>query len=270
MEKFKHVHAVHELGGNTYTWKAPHDMAVSVGDCVAVKVVPYGHDEEILTIVKVVEIDQELYEAPGEYRDVVAVVNKATAEIFFNEKKIKKTRPSFELGLVSPTREVRYTARDAFLKGKARAGLWCDQLKLVRYERTSYSDFDFTVEVTNLRPSTSCWGTSINFRCPSLLVKGHVTGNGDIHLGYFGSWDDDISATTLSAEMGMEFNTPYRADEGIVFAIDGEDGQVVAQSDLTKDDNELLLELVKELVYREFIVSSLGNAEPREPIIIRE
>ena len=270
MEKFQHIHAVHELGGKAYTWKAPFDMKINVGDYVVVKVVPYGHDEEISTIVKVVEIDPELHEAPEAYKDVVAVANKATAEIFFNEKKIEKTKSSFELDLVSPTREVRYTAHDAFLKGKARAGLWCDQLKLVRYERTSYSDFDFTVEIANMHPSTSAWGTSINFRIPSLIAKGHVTGNGDIHLGYFGSWDDDISATALSAEMSMEFDTPYRADVGIIFAVDGEDGQVVAASDLTKDDNELLLELVKELLYRELVAGILGHAEPRSPITIRE
>ena len=245
-------------------------MKIAVGDYVVVKVVPYGHDEEISTIVKVVEIDPELHEAPEAYRNVVAVADRATAEIFFAEKKIERTRPSFELDLVSPTREARYTVRDAFLKGKARAGLWCDQLKLVRYERTSHSDFDFTVEVTNMRPSTSCWGTSINFAVPSLIAKGHVTGNGDIHLGYFGSWDDDISATTLSGEMGMDWDSLYRADEGIHFAIDGEDGQVVAQSDLTKDDNELLLELVKELLYRELVAGILGHAEPRSPITIRE
>lgn len=270
MEKFQHIHAVHGDGGNTYTWKAPADMKINVGDYVAVKVTPYGHDEVISTVVKVVEIDPELHSAPEGYKDVLAVVDKATAEIFFKEREIEKIKTSFELGLISPTREVPYTVRDALLKGKARAGLWCDQLKLVRYERTSYSDFDFTVEVANLRPSTSCWGTSINFRCPSLLVKGHVTGNGDIHLGYFGSWDDDISATALSAEMGMDFDSPYRADEGIVFAIDGEDGQVVAASDLTKDDNELLLELVKELLYRELVAGILGHADPRSPITIRE
>lgn len=270
MEKFQIVHAVHNDGGNTYTWKAPHDMRIAVGDYIAVKVVPYGHDEEISTIVKVVEIDPEPRRAPGEYRNVVAVADKATAEIFFNEKKVKETKPSFELDLVSPTRGVRYTVRDALLKGKVRAGLYCNALKLVRYERTSYSDFDFTVEITNLRTSGSYWCTSIGFSVPTLLVKGHVTGNGDVHLGYFGSWEDDISATTLSGEMGMEFDTPYRADEGIVFVVDDGEGQVVDQKDLTKDDNELLLELVKELVYREFIVNSLGNAEPREPVIIRE
>lgn len=245
-------------------------MQINVGDYVAVKVVPYGHDEEISTIVKVVETDPELHDASDNYREVIAVADRATAEIFFNEKKIKETKASFELDWVSPSREERYTVRNALLKGRVRAGLWCDALKLVRYERTSYSDFDFTIEIANLRPSTSCWGTSINFRCPSLLVKGHVTGNGDIHLGYFGSWDDDISATTLSGEMGMEFNTPYRADEGIHFAIDGEDGQVVAASDLTKDDSELLLELVKELLYRELVSGILGHAEPRNTITIRE
>lgn len=270
MEKFKRVHAVHQECGNVYTWNAPADMSVNVGDYVAVKVVPYGHDEEISTIVKVVEIDPELHEAPEAYRNVVAVADKATAEIFFNEKKIKETKPSFELDLVSPTRGVRYTVRDALLKGKIRAGLYCNALKLVRYERTSYSDFDFTVEVTNLRTSGSYWCASIGFSVPSLLVKGHVTGGGDVHLGYFGSWEDDISATTLSAETGMEFNTPYRADEGIVFVVDGEDSQVVSQSDLTKDDNELLLELVKELVYRELVTGILGHADPRNPITIRE
>lgn len=270
MEKFKHVHAVHTLGGATYTWKAPFDMAIAVGDYVVVKVVPYGHDEEISTIVKVVEIDPELHEAPGEYRNVVAVADKATAEIFFAEKKIKETKPSFELDLVSPTRGVRYTVRDAFLKGRVRAGLWCDALKLVRYERTSYSDFDFTVEITNMKTSTSYWSSSINFVVPSLVVKGHVTGNGDVHLGYFGSWEDDISASALNAEIGMDSESPYRADEGVHFAVDGEDGQVVAASDLTKDDNELLLELVKELVYRELVAGILGHAEPRSPITIRE
>lgn len=270
MEKFKHVHAVHQDGGNTYTWKAPFDMSISVGDYIVVKVVPYGHDEEISTIVKVVEIDPELHEAPEAYRDVVAVADKATAEIFFNEKKIKETKPSFELGLVSPTRGVRYTVRDALLKGKVRAGLWADMVKLVRYERTSYGDFDFTIEVANMRTSDSYWCASIGFAVPSLVAKGHVTGNGDIHLGYFGSWDDDISATSLSAEMGMEFDTPYRADEGIVFSVDGEDDQVVASGDLTKEDNELLLELVKELVYRELVLHSLGRTEPREVVTIRE
>lgn len=270
MEKFKHIHAVHAGKSSTYTWNAPVDMGIEVGDYVVVKVVPYGHDDEISTIVKVVEIDPELYDTPGNHREVVAVADKATAEIFFEEKKIKETKASFELALVSPSREERYTVRDALLKGRVRAGLWCDALKLVRYERTSYGDFDFTVEITNMRPSTSAWGTSINFRCPSLLMKGHVTGNGDIHLGYFGSWDDDISATALSGEMGMDFDSPYRADEGIHFAIDGEDEQVVASSDLTKDDNELLLELVKELLYRELVAGILGHAEPRNPITIRE
>lgn len=270
MEKFKHVHAVHAGKSSTYVWKAPFDMAISVGDYVVVKVVPYGHEEEISTIVKVVEIEPELHEASDNYREVIAVADRATAEIFFNEKKIKETKPSFELDLVSPTRGVHYTVRDALLKGKVRAGLYCNVLKLVRYERTSYSDFDFTIEVTNLRPSGSYWSTSISFLIPTLLVKGHVTGGGDVHLGYFGSWEDDISATTLSGEMGMEFDTPYRAGEGIIFVVDGGEGQVVAASDLTKDDNELLLELVKELVYREFIVNSLGNVGPREPIIIRE
>lgn len=270
MEKFKYVHAVHAGKSSTYVWKAPFDMAISVGDYVVVKVVPYGHEEEISTIVKVVEIEPELREAPDNYREVIAVADRATAEIFFNEKKIKETKPSFELDLVSPTRGVRYTVRDALLKGKVRAGLWCDALKLVRYERTSYSDFDFTIEVANMRTSTSYWSTSINFRIPSLIAKGHVTGNGDIHLGYFGSWDDDISASALSAEMGMEFDTPYKADEGIVFFVDGEDEQVVAQSDLTKDDSELLLELVKELLYRELVVGILGHAEPRNTITIRE
>ena len=270
MEKFQHVHAVHTLGGATYTWKAPFDMAISVGDYIVVKVVPYGHDEEISTIVKVVEIDPELHTAPEAYRNVVAVADRATAEIFFAEKKITETKPSFELDLVSPTRGVRYTVRDALLKGKVRAGLYCNDLKLVRYERTNYRDFDFTIEVTNLRPSGSYWSTSIGFSIPTLLVKGHVTGGGDVHLGYFGSWEDDISATTLSGEMNMDFDNPYRADEGIIFVVDGGEGQVVDQKDLTKDDNELLLELVKELVYREFIVNSLGNAEPREPVVIRE
>lgn len=270
MEKFKHIHAVHAGKSDPYTWNAPSDMEIKVDDYVVVKVVPYGHDEEISTIVKVVEIDPELYDAPGNHREVVAVADKATAEIFFEEKKIKETKASFELALVSPTRGVRYTVRDALLKGKVRAGLYCNALKLVRYERTSYSDFDFTVEVTNLRTSGSYWCASIGFSVPTLLVKGHVTGGGDVHLGYFGSWDDDISATTLSGEMDMDFDSPYRADEGIVFVVDGDEGQVVDQKDLTKDDNELLLELVKELVYREFIVNSLGNAEPREPIIIRE
>lgn len=270
MEKFQHIHAVHGDGGNTYTWKAPEDMVINVGDYIAVKVVPYGHDEEILTIVNVVGIDPELHPAPESYRDVVAVVDKTTAEIFFAEKKIEMIKPSFELGLISPTREVPYTVRDALLKGKARAGLWCDQLKLVRYERTSYSDFDFTVEVTNMRSSSSYWSTSINFCVPSIVMKGHVTGNGDVHLGYFGSWEDDISASALSAEMGMEFDTPYRADEGFHFAVDGEDGQVVAQSDLTKDDHDLVKELVKELLYREFVTGSLGHAGPRSPITIRE
>lgn len=270
MEKFKHIHAVHAGKSSTYTWNAPVDMGIEVGDYVVVKVVPYGHDEEISTIVKVVEIDPELYDAPGNYREVVAVADKATAGIFFNEKKVKETKPSFELDLVSPTREVRYTVRDALLKGKVRAGLYCNALKFVRYERTSYSDFDFTIEVTNLRPSGSYWSTSIGFSIPTLLVKGHVTGGGDVHLGYFGSWEDDISATTLNGEMNMDFDSPYRADEGIHFAIDGEDGQVVAASDLTKDDNELLLELVKELVYRELVVGILGHAGPREPVVIRE
>nr|DAN71443.1 MAG TPA: hypothetical protein [Caudoviricetes sp.] len=270
MEKFQLVHAVHTLGGNTYTWRAPHDMVIAVDDYIVVKVVPYGHDEEISTIVKVVEIDPELHDAPESYCNVVAVADKATAEIFFNEKKIKETKPSFELDLVSPTREVRYTVRDALLKGKARAGLWCDALKLVRYERTSYSDFDFTIEVANMKTSTSYWSTSINFVIPSLVVKGHVTGNGDVHLGYFGSWDDDISASALNAEMGMDSESPYRADEGIVFFVDGEDEQVVAASDLTKSDNELLLELVKELLYRELVTGILGHAEPRSPITIRE
>lgn len=273
MEKFKHIHAVHAGKSDPYTWNAPSDMEIKVDDYVVVKVVPYGHDDEISTIVRVVEIDPELYDAPGNHREVVAVADKATAEIFFNEKKVKETKASFELALVSNkggAREVRYTVRDALLKGRVRAGLWCDALRLVRYERTSYSDFDFTVEIANMRPSTSCWGTSINFRCPSLLVKGHVTGNGDIHLGYFGSWGDDISATTLSGEMGMEFDTPYLATEGIVFAVDGEDEQVVGQSDLTKDDNELLLELVKELVYRELVAGILGHADPRNTITIRE
>ena len=245
-------------------------MPINVDDYVVVKVVPYGHDEEISTIVKVVEIDPELYETPGNHREVVAVADKATAEIFFEEKKIKEIKPSFELSLVSPTREVRYTVRDALRKGKERAGLWADALKLVRYERTSYGDFDFTVEITNMRTSSSCWCASINFKVPSLVVKGHVTGNGNIHLGYFGSWEDDISASNLSAEMGMEFDTPYLANEGILFAVDGEEGQVVTADDLTKDDNELLLELVKELVYRELVIHSLGSAEPREVVTIRE
>ena len=270
MEKFKHIHAVHAGKSDPYTWNAPEGMEIKVGDYVVVKVVPYGHDEEISTIVKVVEIDPELYDAPGNHREVVAVADEATAEIFFNEKKVKETKPSFELDLVSPTRGVRYTVRDALLKGRVRAGLYCNALKLVRYERTSYSDFDFTVEVTNLRTSGSYWCASIGFSVPTLLVKGHVTGGGDVHLGYFGSWDDDISATTLSGEMGMDFDSPYRADEGIVFVVDGDEGQVVDQKDLTKDDNELLLELVKELVYREFIVNSLGHADPRSPTTIRE
>nr|DAQ33519.1 MAG TPA: hypothetical protein [Caudoviricetes sp.] len=270
MEKFKHVHAVHAGKSSTYVWKAPFDMAISVGDYVVVKVVPYGHEEEISTIVKVVEIEPELHEASDNYREVIAVADRATAEIFFNEKKIKETKPSFELDLVSPTRGGCYTVRDALLKGKARAGLWCDQLKLVRYERTSYGDYDFIVEVANMRTSTSYWSTSINFVVPSLTMKGHVTGNGDVHLGYFGSWESDISASALSAEMGMEFDTPYLATEGFHFTVDGEDGQVVAQSDLTKDDNELLLELVKELVYRELVIGILGHADPRNPITIRE
>lgn len=79
-------------------------MEIKVDDYVVVKVVPYGHDEEISTIVKVVEIDPELYDAPGNHREVVAVADKATAEIFFEEKKIKETKASFELDLVSPTR----------------------------------------------------------------------------------------------------------------------------------------------------------------------
>lgn len=270
MEKFKYVHCAHAGKDSTYTWVAPASMELNVGDYVVVKVVPYGHDEEIPVIVKVTGIDQELYETPGNHREVVAVADKATAEIFFNEKKIKETKPSFELGLVSPTRGVRYTVRDALLKGKVRAGLWADMVKLVRYERTSYGDFDFTIEVANMRTSDSYWCASIGFAVPSLVAKGHVTGNGDIHLGYFGSWDDDISATSLSAEMGMEFDTPYRADEGIVFSVDGEDNQVVASGDLTKEDNELLLELVKELVYRELVLHSLGRTEPREVVTIRE
>lgn len=270
MENFQHIHAVHGDGGKAYTWKAPVDMKINVGDYIAVKVTPYGHDEEISTIVKVVEIDPELHPAPESYRDVVAVVDKATAEIFFKEKEIEMIRPSFEISLISPSREVRYTARDALLKGKARAGLWCDQLKLVRYERTSHGDFDFTIEITNMRPSSSCWGSSINFRIPSIVMKGHVTGNGDVHTGYFGSWEDDISASALNAEMGMEFDTPYKADEGIVFFVDGEDEQVVAQSDLTSDDNDLVKELVKELLYRELVTGILRHADPRSPITIRE
>lgn len=270
MEKFKHIHAVHAGKSDPYTWNAPSDMEIKVDDYVVVKVVPYGHDDEISTIVKVVEIDPELYDAPGNHREVVAVADKATAEILFEEKKIKETKASFELDLESPTRGARYTVREALLKGKVRAGLWCDALRLVRYERTSYSDFDFTVEIANMRTSTSYWSTSINFRIPSIVMKGHVTGNGDVHIGYFGSWEDDISASALSAEMGMEFNTPYKADEGIVFFVDGEDEQVVAQSDLTSDDNDLVKELVKELLYRELVTGILGHAEPRSPITIRK
>lgn len=264
------MHAVHQEGGNTYTWKAPFDMAISVGDYIVVKVVPYGYDEEISTIVKVVEIDPELHDAPEAYRDVLAVADKATAKIFFEEKKRMETKASFELDLESPTRGARYTVRDALLKGMVRAGLWADAVKLVRYERTSYGDYDFIVEVANMRTSTSYWSTSINFVVPSLTMKGHVTGNGDVHLGYFGSWESDISASALSAEMGMESDTPYLATEGFHFAVDGEDGQVVAASDLTKDDNDLVKELVKELLYREFVTGSLGHAGPREPVVIRE
>lgn len=270
MEKFKHIHAVHAGKSDPYTWIAPEGMEIKVGDYVVVKVVPYGHDEEISTIVKVVEIDPELYDAPGNHREVVAVADRATAEIFFEEKKIKETKASFKLDLVSPTREVHYTVRDALLKGRTRAGLWADAVKLVRYERTSYGDYDFIVEVANMRTSTSYWSTSINFVVPSLTMKGHVTGNGDVHLGYFGSWESGISASALSAEMGMEFDTPYLATEGFHFAINGEDGQVVDQKDLTKDDNDLVKELVKELLYREFVTGSLGHAGPREPVVIRE
>ena len=271
-KKFKYVEAIHELDSqNTYIWAADASLDVKVGDYVIVKCVPYGQTEEISTIVKVVEIDPEVYPSAGCHKEVIAVASKITAEIFFQEKKYRKSKASKELALVSPTREVPYTARDAFLKGKVRAGLWCEELTLVRHECTMYGDFDFIVEVRNMGPSSSCWTNSINFVIPSLIVKGHVTGNGDVLLGSFGSNDMEISATALSEQYGIEVNTPCLAEDGIIFFINGleEESYAVSLEDLTEGDVELLLELVKELVYRELINTAFEQIDVGEPLYVR-
>jgi hypothetical protein len=155
-----------------------------------------------------------------------------------------------ELNIISPTRGVPYTIKQALKKGLERGAVW-GTITTRDLGGSEYDDHDIIVICEDLGPAESQWSRSIMWRFNGQL-EGHFTNRRDFHWEWAAYSDGETTDPSLISPGEITFWLQVNAEEVVE--------EVVCVADLTWKE----LEVLREVVLRVVVNAALWKFESRQ------